>query len=180
MKQVTLSPKIWLTLRFLAFPLAVLLPFFLIRYNSAHCYSTPHSMGLSIDSGPAFFGLLAWLLIGVFLIASFMQQNTKENRNEQRSFITKQLIVSAISIVVTYALYVWMRAHSQVTGVSVWCDSANHLHGSLPNEPFGVGLAPVVVHTMAVLYLVVPTLKFYMIRFSRSRVSGIKKKDLFQ
>ncbi len=181
MKQVSISPKTWLTLRFIAFPLATLVPFFVIRYTEAHCYSAPNETGMSLGGTPIVFGIILWLVIGIFLVASFLQRKSEEKRQEQRSFIIRQLLVSIVSIAATIPVYLWMRQHSQNGNFpSWWCDSAGRLHGSVPDTMFGIGITPSAVVLMALVFLAVPSIKYYMLRFSRKRVSGIKKEDLFQ
>jgi hypothetical protein len=182
MKNLSLSPRTWLAVRFTAFPLAVLLPFFLVRFSGAYCTIEPNqAVSLYITSPPNIFAVIAWILVCTFLVISFMQRSAEKKQLLQRAFVVRQLIISACSIAATVPVYLWMRLHGQNNQFSTWwCDEKGTLHGSAPHTHFGLGFTPSTVVLMAALYMAVPAIKYYLTYISRRHVGGVSKKDLFQ
>ncbi len=186
MKNLKLSEKTWLWLRFAALPLMVLVPFFLVKWwdDTAHCFAYAEGdsfvQGLNMGNGPKIFGVLLWIVIGLFLLISFVRAGSKRYR-PRHALAKRQLFVSAASLAVTLPIYAVMYHFSQWRyPPSWWCDEQNQLHGDPPGGHFGLGLAPELVSVVVLLYILAPAIAYCLTRNTDHRVGGQKKKELFK
>lgn len=162
--------KLWLGIRFVALPTVLLTPFWLVKYTTARCYSAivPYSdipgdhrtttAGiLQTASNPKYFGVLLWVIIVGFLIASFLQVGTKKYRLRYLR-AKQQLMVAAASAVLSGIAYAILYQSSQWKYPPNWsCNAHYMLHGSLSDKAHvGLGLAPIVAIVVIALYLIAP------------------------
>jgi len=166
-EDLSTKNKIWLALRFVALPMILLLPFFLMKFTGASCFgseifsggngSTNVATGLKASTGPVFFEVLSWLVIVVFLVLSFLQIGVKKYRLRLQ-YAKQQFLAALASIIITVPLYIFMYTKSQLMYPPSWyCDSQLHLHGSLSSQAqFGLGMAPVAAAIFVVIYLIAP------------------------
>ncbi len=161
---------IWLGIRFVALPTVLLIPFWLVKYTTAKCYSaivplsdipgdhrTTTAGIMQTASNPKYFGVLLWIIIIGFLVASFLQVGTKNYRSRYVR-AKQQLMVATVSAALSGIVYAILYQSSQWKYPPSWsCDAHNMLHGSLSDRAHvGLGLAPIVAIIVIVLYLVAP------------------------
>jgi hypothetical protein len=166
-ENISTKTKVWLALRFIALPMVLLLPFLLIKFSDANCFSSElfnggHgsiniAVGMKASTGPVIFEALSWLVIVVFLVLSFIQVGVKKYRLRFQ-YAKQQFLIALASAIVTTPLYIFMYTKSQLTYPPNWyCDSQLQLHGGLSSHAqFGLGLTPVVAAIFVAIYLIAP------------------------
>lgn len=170
--------NIWLGLRFVALPAILIPPFWLIKYTTEKCFTAMLPNGSRIHPGekslatvgqatsnPKYFGMLLSVLLIGFLLVSFLQVGSKKYRLRYVR-AKQQLLVAVVSVMVTVPIYAFMHRWSQYQFPPNWsCGPDGMLHGSLnAHARFGLGLAPVAVVVMVVIYLLAPLMALLVTR----------------
>jgi hypothetical protein len=156
-------------LRFIALPIAVLTPFWLVGSNAAICM--PGGVGVEVvDRFPYLEFLIPVFTVG-FLIASFIQIGRKKYRQRYKRALThfKAAIISSLLTVMLYTMLysVSQRAHSPVWS----CGADGKLIGGVPDEALvGIGIGPVTVGVLVVVYLLAPLTMLLVTRPKSSKL----------
>lgn len=155
-------------LRFLALPIAILAPFWLISFTGAKCLHVVSSyvanghqtisLGeLELRGNAVYLQLMLLALFTCFLLISFIRIGHKKYRLRYQLART-HFVAAACSAFVSVIAYVPLHNISQRKYPPTWsCDANNVLSGGLSDKAHvGLGLDSITVTVMVFIYLLAP------------------------
>jgi hypothetical protein len=184
--QETMEPsqeKRWLAYRALALPVLFILPFFVNRFYQFPCPNPQEFAGPCYQIGS---GLGGWLgLIAIIFGGSmlFSVRATWKRGQKRAEFAKTQLYVSLIAVAITLVLYAIFYQFSQGKYLNLLDGTSPPSHETLAkvqNHPFGVSFPVLALAAVSLIYLLAPISQWWNTNKDRGRVTGVKKKELFQ
>lgn len=174
----------WLIYRSLALPALFILPFFINHFHQFPCPNPAAFAGPCYQIGGTLFtnwlGLLAILFGGLMIFSVKAAFKRGRGRNE---FAKLQLYLAIAMAVISFAIYIILYQFSEGKMLRLLPEStppSQDILNQIKAEPLGVSYSPIVVIVFCVLYIAAPLLQWLKITKDKSRITGVKKKELFQ
>lgn len=174
--KLSLKERVYIVIRGLIFPVGVLAPFLLTRFESQYC---PLKGACLSTHGSGVVQNVAVLVFLIIIIIVSLLRDRPRNHAALRRFVCWQFVISAAVFVVTIAAYTIMYRFSQGAGNEIIMVTNNDV--TIQNKAlFGLGLPRGMVFGLGAIYLFLPVFRWYRVLFSHKYIDGIKKQELFQ
>ena len=175
--------KHWLMYRSLSLPALFILPFFFNHFKQFVCPNPSVYAGpcYQIDQGA--FGWLGLLVIIFSVIMLFSVRATWKKGKERIEFARKQLYYALAAVIFTSILYGVLYYFSQGRQLNLLPEfqpASQSTIDYIQSKPLGVSFPPSFLLVYCLIYLAPPIWQVTRMTKDKSRVAGVKKKELFQ